>query len=484
MARWTAEEMAIVIEARCAGEGGAPIDAVTTDSREARAGAAFFALDGARVRGGEFVPDAFGAGCSVVVVPSDWAGEIPAGRAALHVDDPLVALARLASAARAAWSAPVLAVTGSVGKTTVKEMTATILEVDGPVHRTPGNFNTVVGLARTILAADEAPRVAVLEVGASEPGEIARLAEIVAPTAAAVTNVAAAHLEGFGTLDGVAREKVALLRAVPDDGLRVIDGDDPRLAVAVRDAGLTVLGVGIGPGSGLRALDPVRTESGGTRFHVDGVAVELAVPGFHQVRNALVALAFARSLGIPLGEAGDRLRRFTGIAGRLVPRRLGGVLVCDDTYNANPASVAAALDWFEGVETSGRRFVALGDMLELGPDSERLHAEAGARVADLEPDLALFVGDESRAAFEEFQRRLGDRNAARWTPDSDEAARILLTELRAGDALLVKGSRGVAMERIVERLAASATRAADTANDTDAADPAGPAEPEENDRAL
>jgi UDP-N-acetylmuramoyl-tripeptide--D-alanyl-D-alanine ligase len=387
-----------------------------------------------------------------VVVPADWAGEIPPGRAALRVADPLAALVALAADARAGWDAPVIAITGSVGKTTAKEMAATVLEAGGPVLRSPGNFNTPVGLARTILAADP-PRLAVLEIGASLPGEIARLAALAKPTAAAVTNVAAAHLEGFGTLDDVAREKTDLLRAVPDDGLRVVDGDDRRLVAAATADGRPVLRTGLGEGNDLRAVDVEPLAGGGTHFVVDGVPVELPSPGVHQVRNALLALALGRAHGVDLPIGAARLREFSGVAGRLVVRRAGDVTVADDSYNANPASVAAALDWFAGFPAAGRKAVALGDMLELGPESDRWHREVGARVAELAPDFVIFTGRESRAAFEEYRRRRsGDRNAVRRTDDSDEAARILRAWVRPGDAVLVKGSRGIAMERVVAAL--------------------------------
>ncbi len=452
MARWSAGELARLVEAKCAGASDAAIDTTTTDSREAGPGAVFFALAGSRVRGVDYVPDAFGSGCSVVVVPSDWEGEIPPGRAALRVADPLEALGRLAAAVRARWSCPVIAVTGSMGKTTVKEMTACVLEGRGDVLRSPGNFNTVVGLARTLIEREPAPEIAVLEVGASRPGEIARLAGIVAPTGAALTNVAPAHLEGFGTVENVRREKMDLLRAVPPDGPKLIDGDDSALSTAAGTFGSRVVRIGLSPGNDRRGVDLEARPNGGTRFRVEGVPVELAVPGTHQVRNALFALTLGEEHGVPLEEGADRLREFAGVPGRLRLRRPGDVAIADDTYNANPASVAAALDWFDSFPTSGRRAVVLGDMLELGEESERYHREAGARVATSAFDLAVFVGPESRVAFEESRRRTGDREFVVHVCDSDEAARVLRDWVRPGDAVLVKGSRGMAMERVVDAL--------------------------------
>jgi UDP-N-acetylmuramoyl-tripeptide--D-alanyl-D-alanine ligase len=450
VARWTAGSAAGIVGAELLGDGTAGFDAVTTDSRESREGIAFFALDGTRVRGVQFVPLAFGTGCSVVVVPRDWEGEVPPGRAALRVADPREALAALAVRVRESWRCPVIAVTGSSGKTTVKEMTAHVLEARGPVLRSPGNFNTVEGLARTLLEVNVPPDRAVLEVGASRPGEIARLARIVRPTAACVTNVGPAHLSGFGGVAQVAREKTDLLRAVAGGGLRVVDGDDELLLGAA--AGLELLRVGFGAANDLRATD-VDAGPRGTRFRIaSGPRAELAVPGAHQVKNALVAVAFGRAHGVPLEEGVERLRTFTGVPGRLAVLDLRGVLVADDAYNANPSSVRAALEWFARIGTPGRRAVVLGDMLELGERSADYHREIGVAVAAASPDLAVFVGPESRAGFEEASRRAGAVQV-RWASDSAEAAAFVAGWAAPGDAVLVKGSRGMRMERVVRALA-------------------------------
>jgi len=445
---WSVAEIAEWLGARVEGDATARFVAATTDSRDSREGTAFFALDGAKHRGSEFVPDAFGSGCSVVVVPEDWTGEVPAGAAAILCADPEDALMRLAARARAAWSGPVLAVTGSVGKTTVKEMTAHALHGKGRVLSSPGNFNTAVGLTRALLSAEEEPDVAVLEVGASLPGEIARLAALVRPTAAAVTNVGAAHLEGFGTVADVRREKLELLRAVPADGRRVVDGDDPELVAAAGALG-PVVRAGFGPGNDLRALD-VRRDGGGTAFRLEGGGEgRLAAPGTHQVKNALIAVALAEAAGVARDDALAALATFAPVAGRLVTRAANGVTILDDTYNANPASMNAAIEWLAGIEAE-RRAVVLGDMLELGSRSRELHQALGRRVAELDPELAVFTGRESRAASEECSTALGDR--CRWTKSPEEAARLVRGWMRPGDALLVKGSRGMRMERVVDAL--------------------------------
>ncbi len=453
VARWDAAELAARIGAAIEGSGSAPVSAVTTDSRKAREGEAFFALDGAQVRGRTFVSGAFGSGCSVAVVDREWTGEVPAGRAVLRVDDPLLALGRLAKSVRAEWTCPVIAITGSAGKTSTKEMTAHLLEARGPVFKSPGNFNTVEGLSRAILAIETEPRIAVLEAGASRAGEIARLADIARPSTAAVTLVAAAHLEGFGSLADVAREKGDLVRALDRGGLAVLNGDDSYLLDLSNKLACRVRRVGFGPACDWRVIERTPRGAAGSDFRLaNGAAGFVPVPGEHHLRNALVALALAAEHGVPLEEGIRRLAAFRGVEGRLVVTEHDGVTVADDTYNANPASVQAALRWFAETPAAGRKAVALGDMLELGAASSKYHQEMGRQVAELAPDFAVFVGAESRAAFEEAAGRTGDKSTIRHAEDSDSAARILAEWIRPGDTVLVKGSRGVRMERVVRAL--------------------------------
>jgi UDP-N-acetylmuramoyl-tripeptide--D-alanyl-D-alanine ligase len=453
LSRWSAGELARRIGATVEGAASISVDTVTTDSRTSPEGSVFFALEGVRVSGVDFVPEAFGSGCSVVVVPRSWKGEIPEGRAALRVGHPLEALGSLARSVRAEWTNPVIAITGSVGKTSVKEMTAHVLEdKGGPLLRSPGNFNTVEGLARALLSVPDPPRLAVLEVGASKPGEIARLAGIVRPTSGAVTNVSAAHLSGFGSLEEVRKEKLELLRAVPEGGLSIVDGDDLELVRACRGMRGRVMRVGFGESNDLRAVLEGASALGGMRFRIEGgPRGELAVPGAHQVKNALFALAFASAYGASLPEGLASLAEFRGVPGRLSISKALGATIADDTYNANPASMLAALAWLGGMPAK-RKAVILGDMLELGADSPRFHRELGRQVATLAPDLAVFVGEESRVSLEEVAKAGESARELYHVPSSDEAARLLCDWVRKGDLVLVKGSRGMRMERVVVAL--------------------------------
>jgi UDP-N-acetylmuramyl pentapeptide synthase len=248
----------------------------------------------------------------------------------------------------------------------------------------------------------------------------------------------------------VAREKLSLLRAVPPGGVRVIDGDDPVLAGEAAD--LEVLRFGLGEGNDLRAVD-LRADDTGTDFTLEGgPSARVPMPGAHHVRNALAALALARAHDVPLERGVERLRSFAGVPGRMSAFEAGGVLVVDDAYNANPASMRAALEWFGALRRSGRRALVLGDMLELGPGSAEFHREIGGRTLDVEADLVVFVGEEMRAGFEEASRRSPTDFGLRHVADSSEAARLLADWVAEGDAVLVKGSRGIRMERVVQAL--------------------------------
>jgi UDP-N-acetylmuramoyl-tripeptide--D-alanyl-D-alanine ligase len=446
--------MARALGADMAGDSSATFVAAATDSREVRSGDAFFALDGSTHRGVSFVAAAFGSGCSVAVVPMDWRGEVPAGRCVIRVADPLDALVRLAGRRRDEWTCPVLAITGSAGKTSVKEMTAHALSADRRVLRSPGNFNTLIGLARTLLGTHEQPDVAVLECGASAPGEIARLGALVRPSSACVTMVAPAHLEGFGTVERVREEKLELLRAVKGEGPRIVDADDPAMAAAAQELEPRVVRLGALPGSDPRLAHVQVRADGGTDFRLaDGTEGRLLVPGEHQARNALFAIAFAEALGVPRAETVRRLATFAGVPGRLLLERVGAILIADDSYNANPVSMTSALRWFAALPHAGRKVAALGDMLELGAESEMHHAALGREVAGLGLDLVVFTGAESAAAFAAASRALPPERC-RHVATSEAAGELVAAWSRPGDAVLLKGSRGMRMERVLAALVA------------------------------
>jgi len=445
-----------------AGDLGVPVTGVSIDSRTLGVGEAFFAIRGYRLDGHAFLADAAsrGAACLVVQALHD---DVPANVPLVLVEDTTRALGLLAAYHRARFSIPVVAVTGSNGKTTTKELIAGVLGVRWQVLKPSGSFNNQWGLPLTLLRLAAEHQALVLEIGSQHPGEIAALAELARPTVAAVTTIAHAHTEFLGSLDGVRAEKVALVRAVGAEGRVVLNADDPRVAGMARDARAPVITYGRSAAADVRATgEPVEDarsltftlESGGAR-----APVTLAFVGRHNVTNALAAAAVGVALGWPLDEIARGLGEARPVAGRCVWRDAGGVRILDDTYNANPVSVRAALETAaarRAAAPSGRLVVVLGDMLELGAIAEEAHQEMGRAVVAAGADEFVGVGRMSRLAVE-TARAAGLVEARHATTFEDTVAH-LLKRVASGDVVLVKGSRGMRMERVVDALVARLAR--------------------------
>ena len=445
-----------------AGDLGVPVTGVSIDSRTLGVGEAFFAIRGYRLDGHAFLADAAsrGAACLVVQALHD---DVPANVPLVLVEDTTRALGLLAAYHRARFSIPVVAVTGSNGKTTTKELIAGVLGVRWQVLKPSGSFNNQWGLPLTLLRLAAEHQALVLEIGSQHPGEIAALAELARPTVAAVTTIAHAHTEFLGSLDGVRAEKVALVRAVGAEGRVVLNADDPRVAGMARDARAPVITYGRSAAADVRATgEPVENarsltftlESGGAR-----APVTLAFVGRHNVTNALAAAAVGVALGWPLDEIARGLGEAWPVAGRCVWRDAGGVRILDDTYNANPVSVRAALETAaarRAAAPSGRLVVVLGDMLELGAIAEEAHQEMGRAVVAAGADEFVGVGRMSRLAVE-TARAAGLVEARHATTFEDTVAH-LLKRVASGDVVLVKGSRGMRMERVVDALVARLAR--------------------------
>lgn len=421
---------------------------VATDTRSLRPGELFVALRGPRFDGHDFLGDAAGRGAAAVVVERPLPCELPR----LRVSSSLRALGAMAAAWRARFELPVIAVTGSFGKTTAKEMLAAIAASRGPVLATRGNLNNEIGLPLTLFGLGAEHRVAVLELGANQAGEIARLTAIARPTVGVVTGAGPAHLEGFGTLEGVAHAKGELFAGLPADATAVINADDPFLPAWRNLAeGRRQLTFGMAADADFRATAVSEAFEGGApvvsfRLHApDGeVGVRLAVAGRHNVLNALGAAAAAWAAGFDLAAVA------AGLAGaRGVPGRLGllagpqGATLVDDSYNSNPAALRAAIDYV--VNLPGEAWVVLGDMAELGAESDRFHAAAG-RYAREQGVARLFAyGARAVAAAEAYR-------GGEYCEDLDALAARLAAELHAGVNLLVKGSRSMRLERLVQKL--------------------------------
>ena len=441
------------------GDLGIAVAGISIDSRSLGVGEAFFAIRGERLDGHGFLRDAVGRGAACLVIHS-MPDDLPPGVPVVLVDETTKALGRLAAWHRQRFSIPVAAVTGSNGKTTTKEMMAAVLGALGPVLKPQSSFNNQWGLPLTLLKLTAEHRAAALELGTNRPGEIATLAEIARPTIAAVTTVSSAHTEFLGSLDEVQREKSALVRAVPAAGAVVLNADDPRVlamgaATPARIWTFSALGSALGTAD-IRAAGQVADTSEGVSFVLETShgrrAVRLHFAGRHNVTNALAAAGVGLALGLPLERIVQGLEAARPAKGRCVWRRAGALRILDDTYNANPVSVLAALDTL-GTSAGGmRRVVVLGDMLELGPIAEAEHRAMGRAVAASGAAEFVGLGRSCRIAVE-AAREAGLAESHHADTFEDSVAH-LLKRLAPGDAVLVKGSRGMRMERVVDALLA------------------------------
>ncbi len=434
-------------------------EAICTDTRKLTPGCLFVALQGERFDAHGFVAQAAAEGAAGAVVERGKAlPEVPQDFAIYEVGSTLEALGALARYHRKRFKVPVGAVGGSNGKTTTKEMVGAILAVRGPALKTEGNFNNEVGVPLTLFQLEPAHVAAVIEVGMNHPGEITRLAKICVPDAGLITVVQPEHLEGLGSLQGVAEAEGELFRAMPHGAIAVVNLDDPLIVAQAMKANAKMVTFGRDKSAQIHLA---RTESRGreglTAFIVcDGVehAVPLAFVGEHNAQNATGAFALARALGYSAQECVAGLTAAKPYARRLnVLSADGGVTVVDDCYNANPASMGAALDTVRSLASPGGRAVAvLGDMLELGPGELGEHRALGEKAAAMVSLLAFF-GPRSSEGFK-AAARLGD-GAAHFT-EVEPLMQWLRPRLRSGDVVLVKGSRGMKLERVVSALTGAA----------------------------
>ncbi len=425
------------------------VTGATLDSRALAPGMLFVPLPGSRVDGHAYLDEAFarGAGaalCARAVHPA--IAHLDLGPLVL-VDDVTAALQRLASRYREAWPGLLVGVTGSAGKTGTKELVAAAFATAAPTLRTEGNLNNHWGVPLTLLALRREHEVAIVEMAMNHPGEIAALAAIAAPSAAIVTNAGSAHLEGVGSLDGIAREKAALVHALAAGQPAFVGADSPRLLAAVKGAKARVTTYGFAKGADVR---PERWEDlgpEGSRLEVEGFPpVHLRLVGRHQAQNALAALAVARHWKLDPGAVAAALGAHRALKGRMEVRRSGGAVLLVDCYNANPDSTAAALATLAGWPGAGRRIAVLGDMLELGGTAARLHRETGALVRGAE---LWTVGAHAG----EYAAGAGAAGAAaRVFPGKPELAAALREALAPGVVVLLKASRGAALEQVLEGL--------------------------------
>ncbi len=430
-----------------AGRPALAFSEISTDTRTLRPGALFVALTGERFDGHEHLGAAAAAGAAAAVVRRGT-GDVT-GLALLPVDDPLVAYGDLARARRRTLSGPVVAVTGTNGKTSTKEMLAAVLRTCWRTHATRANLNNLVGVPATILEAPADTEALVVEAGANLPGEIARYREIIEPSVTVITNAVAGHLEGFGSLAGVLAEKLSLARDVP---LAVVGIRPPELAAGARGLAGRVVTAGLAGAD--RAPDAVHLDDlGRATVEVDGRRFRLPYPGRHLAENAMLAWTVGRELGLDPAAAAAALERFTLPPGRSDLRQEGGLTILNDCYNANPDSFGAAIATARELRRGRRLVMVAGTMRELGLESARLHGEVARALVELEPDLLAAVG-EFVPALAPYAGRLGDRLVT--APDAPAVGPLVAERLRGDEVVVLKASRGVALERILPQLLARA----------------------------
>lgn len=424
-----------------------PVAGISIDSRTVKAGEAFLALPGDQFDGHEFIADAIAGGAAVAIVSDE---SKLAGLPGIVVPDTLMALGDIAHRNR--WHAPLIpwvAITGTNGKTTTREMLARILRRRGPVVSSPRNFNNLIGLPLTILQRAEHDWVGVVEMGASKPGEIARLSDITTPTISIVTMTGAAHLAGFQSLDAVAQEKAAIYSRLPHDGVAIYPAQDPRTHILQGTIPGNRASFAVEAPADLMA-EQVRVTADGTEFLVRGILFKIPLYGRHIAHNCLAALLAAEHLGIPLEECAESLAGMPAVAQRMEPIRTKYLTIFNDVYNANPSSLRAATDVLCELEAS-RRVVIVGDMLDLGGQTRTLHRECGRALAGKGLDMILAVGKHA-VGLAEVAGATNARVVVRHFSNVQKLLLNLKKILRPDDAILVKGSRGMRMERVTESL--------------------------------
>ena len=445
--RWSAEFVAraLGLDAPVAAAG---FSAISTDTRTLERGALFVALTGERFDGHEHLDTARERGALAALVRR---GTAPVrGLELIEVQDTLHAYGSLARARRREIPGPVVAITGTNGKTSTKEMIAAVLRTRFRTHATRANLNNLVGVPLTILEASPDTEALVVEAGANLPGEIPRYREIIEPSIAVITNVSTGHLEGFGSLEGVMREKLALVRDVP---LAIVGTDPASLPVRARELARRVVTAGLDGADVVPealTLDP----QGRATFNLDGARVRVPYPGRHLAANAMLAWAVARALDLEGDAVARAIAEVRLPGGRSEVIEAGGLTILNDTYNANPHSFASTIATARAMRDRRRLVFVAGTMRELGPESARLHADVARALVALDPEVLAAVG-EFVPALEPHTEAFG----ARLVTGEDVASlgAALAPQLRGDELVVLKASRGVALERIIPLLTAART---------------------------
>ncbi len=408
---------------------------ITQDTRRIRPGDLYVAIRGDRLDGHEFVGEAFAKGAAGAMVQEGfhWTDH-----PVLKVPDTIKGLQDLARGYRKKWMGLTIGITGSVGKTTVKEMCAEVLATKGETHRTEGNYNNHIGLPLTMLSMPQTARFGVFEAGMNHRGEIAELAYLLQPKIAILTDICNAHRENFSSLQEIAREKSKLAERVPDSGMVILDRDSEWFTMMRRHICANVVSVSLGG-----IADYVGRPVSNGVMNVNGYDYIMPLPGEYIMRNALRAIALGAELGMNPDEIAEGLRRFRNAPMRWQESEVDGIRFINDAYNANPLSMRAALGTFARLEAPGRKWAVVGGMRELGATSDEEHAALGRFIEDLGLDGVIVVGELARPVL------AGHEDRFQYCGTTDAAAQLLKQTLSTGDRVLLKASRGERLEQVL-----------------------------------
>lgn len=426
------------------------IEGVSIDSRTTGPGDLFFAIQGKRLDGHQFVTDALDHGAQACVVDREFNSERTL-QPLIFVDDVNQAFHNFARWYRSQQKSTVIGVTGSVGKTTTRNMIHTVLSPFFKGTQSPANYNNEFGVPLSIANIEKQHQFAVLELGASVFGEIRELAQMAQPDIGVITGVGPSHLEHFGSLERTADTKGQLFEALPENGIAILNGDDAFAEYLAAKTSARTVKIGLGEQNQIRAV-AMQQSNDGISFRVDGVEFLLPLQGKHFVYSALTAIAIAKEFGVSNQDLVEAVRQVTSVPGRCCIEQVGAWTVIDDSYNSSPASMAAACQTLHDWSRTGRRIVVMGDMLELGADSKRYHQETGELIAALKFDLLFVCGKQAGAVVEGALSENYSRDSIVQAADAEGLQQAILSRLGPGDIVLVKGSRSMRMEQLITHL--------------------------------
>lgn len=442
------------------GEETMAVKNISIDSRTMKGEDLFVPLIGEQVDAHRFLEQAIGNGAAAVLtsehdsVHMDSLSPMAKNATWIKVRDTKKALQDIGTYYRKRLSLPLVGVTGSVGKTTTREMIAAALSASYQVYKTPGNHNSQVGVPITLSQIQSTDEIGVIELGMSEPGELTVIAKIAMVDMAVITNVGITHIEQLGSRENIYREKLSIQDGLKEGGILFLNGDDDMLKETTARPGFQTVYYGTGEHCHYRAID-IRMEDGYPAFtavHKDEkIPVKLCIMGAHQVLNAMVSLAVADANGVPMKEAAKKLEEFTGYQGRQQVYKAGDVTIIDDTYNASPVSMKAAIDILASMKQANRRIAILADMKELGPESPGFHREIGTYLADCPVDTVGVLGELAGEIAEGIAEKNPSMNVFRFM-EKPLLEEWLKTELQAGDCVLFKGSNSMNLGEVVEHV--------------------------------